>query len=179
MRGDTIVVIEVVGHEITTQRQNERLGSGKAQRRQEIALDQGIALAICHSNGHTRLTQCLDVTVDCALADLKACCKIFSATVAPPVPLELKDNCQQAIGAIHIFEELMGFVTAAAIGGSLNPSDRCCLSAPSSANSAICCARNRRSASIAARWMARSKAALAASRCPSRRNIVPRAACIR
>src|SRR6266496_3854284 len=104
MRGDTIVVIEVVGHEITTQRQNERLGSGKAQRRQEIALDQGIALAMCHSNGHTRLTQCLDVTVDGALADLKACGEIFSAAVAPPVPLELKDNGQQAISAIHILD---------------------------------------------------------------------------
>ena len=48
-----------------------------------------------------------------------------------------------------------------------------------SANSSICCARNRRSASVDTRSAARSKATRASSRRPSRRNIVPRAACIR
>src|SRR5262245_8046087 len=47
------------------------------------------------------------------------------------------------------------------------------LSALSPANSSICCARNRRPASVAARAAARSNAARAASRRPSRRNIVP------
>ena len=52
-----------------------------------------------------------------------------------------------------------------------------CSSDQPSASSWICCVRNRRSASVAARWAARSNAACAASGCPSRRNIVPRAAC--
>jgi len=38
------------------------------------------------------------------------------AAVATPVSLEFKDNCQQAISAIHIFDEMIGFVATAARG---------------------------------------------------------------
>jgi hypothetical protein len=54
-----------------------------------------------------------------------------------------------------------------------------CSSDQPSASPWICWVRNRRSASVAASWAARSNAACAASGCPSRRNIVPRAACSR
>jgi hypothetical protein len=69
--------------------------------REEIAIDQGIALSICGDNWDARLAQRLNIAIDRSLADLKVCGEIFGSAVAAPAPLELKDDGQEAIGSIH------------------------------------------------------------------------------
>src|SRR5262249_27281222 len=80
--------------------QDQRLVGGEAQRRQEVALQQGVALPRRRDDGHAGLAQRLDVAVDRALANLEGGRQVLGALFA--ARLKLKDDREQTIGAVHV-----------------------------------------------------------------------------
>src|SRR5262245_43548715 len=98
--GDGLVVgVEALGHDVDAEEENGGFVGAEADGWKKVAFDEGVAAAGDGDDGDTGLAEGEHVAVDGALAGLEGLGEVFGA--APASALELEDNSEKTIGAVH------------------------------------------------------------------------------
>ena len=91
--------VHLLPHELAAEEQEGRFGGGEAERGEEVAFHQAVALA---RDGHHRdagLREGLHVAVDGTQADLEAPGQVLRSQ--HPAGLQFQQDAQQPVGAVH------------------------------------------------------------------------------
>ena len=92
--------VDAVTDEGTAESEYRRLVGRQAERRQEVAVEQAVALAREGGDRDAAFGEGLDIAVDGADANLEAGGEVLGAQLAPG--LEFEQDDQQALGPVHV-----------------------------------------------------------------------------
>ncbi len=98
--GSAQLLVDAVADEGAAESKYRRLIGRQAEQRQEVAVEQAVALAGEDGDRHAAFGEGLDIAVDGADANLEAGAEVLGAQLAPG--LDLEQDAQQAVGPVHV-----------------------------------------------------------------------------